>query len=217
MRTPRPWWEMQKRRRAIRGWEKERRNRKPPSGSFPWASAGWGPRDGSAGPSELVSDYFVSHTDTIKSPQRNLFTAQRCRVGSAYLPRWNNCCDDRLCWEHGRACENKHNFWLGALESEPSWRVSDISLVQSSRSSNQFPLRSSILNVRRIPLAFSFHVMKFSCVLWHVVISKCGCVGSKRCRLHRDGRLDIIIPNEFSFRIYYLWTIGKIKVHLQVV
>lgn len=47
-------------------------------------------QDGSAGPSDLVSEYFVSHTDIIKAPQRNLFTARRWSVGSAHLSPWNN-------------------------------------------------------------------------------------------------------------------------------
>lgn len=66
--------------------------------------------DGSMGQSELVSDYFAPRAATAESPQRNLFTAQRCGLGSAYLPRRNNCCDDRLCWEHGQACGNKRTF-----------------------------------------------------------------------------------------------------------
>lgn len=37
------------------------------------------------GPSALVSDYFVSHTDIIKT-QHNLFTAQRKRVLAVLIP-----------------------------------------------------------------------------------------------------------------------------------
>lgn len=96
--------------------------------------------DGTEGPSKLVSNYFVSHTDIIKTPQHNLFTARRWSVGSAHLPHWNNCCDDRLCWEHVQAWENKHHFWLEVVETKPSWhaRIIDISPVQSFRSLDQF-------------------------------------------------------------------------------
>lgn len=96
-------------------------------------------QDGTVGPSRLVLDYFVSHTAIIKTHRHNLFTARRLSVGSSHLSPWNNCCDDRLCWEHVQACENMHHFRLEGLESQPSWcdRKSDISLF---RSSNQFLL-----------------------------------------------------------------------------
>lgn len=42
----------------------------------PGVSAGWGPRESTEGPTKLVSDYFVSQTDIIESPQHNLFTAR---------------------------------------------------------------------------------------------------------------------------------------------
>lgn len=39
---------------------------------------------------------FLTQTSS-RPPRRNLFTARRWSVGSAHLPHWNNCCDDRLC------------------------------------------------------------------------------------------------------------------------
>lgn len=91
----------EKLQKAVRG-----KKKKPRSKTLLAAD----PSDGSVGPSQLVSDYFAPRAATAVSPQRNLFTAQRCGLGSAYLPRRNNCCDDRLRWEHGQACGNKRSF-----------------------------------------------------------------------------------------------------------
>lgn len=138
--------------------------------------------NGTAGPSELVSNYFVSHTDIIKTPQHNLFTARRWSVGSAHLPHWNNCCDDRLCWEHVQAWENKHHFWLEVLETEPSWRTrnSNMSPVQSFRSSDQF---SSCALSYRMSKGFYGIFLHRSTSLSNVFrdVSKCCTAGSKRC------------------------------------
>lgn len=118
-------------------------------------------QDGTVGPSRSVLDYFVSHTAIIKTPRHNLFTARRLSVGSSHLSPRNNCCDDRLCWEHVQACENMHHFRLEGLESQPSWcdRKSDIFLF---RSSNQFLLWAVWCSMSKDSMLFFFNTYLIS-------------------------------------------------------
>lgn len=134
-------------------------------------------QDGTVGPSKVVLDYFVSHTAIIKTPRHNLFTARRLSVGSSHLSPRNNCCDDRLCWEHVQACENMHHFRLEGLESQPSWcgRKSDISLV---RSSDQFLLCAVWCSMSKDSMLFSHLSNHYSTLR---VVSKCNTEGFKYC------------------------------------
>lgn len=105
-------------------------------------------QDSTVGSSKLVSDYFVSRAAIIRTPQHNLFTARRLSVGSSRLSPWNNCCDDRLWWEHIQACENMHHFRLEALERQPSWRDCRSDIIPVCSSDQILALCCPIPNVR---------------------------------------------------------------------
>lgn len=125
---------------------------------------------------------------------------KRWSVGSAHLPHWNNCCDDRLCWEHGQACENKHHFWLEILETRPKLTRLRRCHIISTIISDQFFLR-----VLQSWISKGFHGNFFdiglplrSNVLR--VVSKCCTAGSKRCCF--DGAQCHPQMNTFSFWVY---------------
>lgn len=140
---------------------------------------------------------FLTQTSS-SPPQHNLFTARRWSVGSAHLPHWNNCCDDRLYWEHGQACENKHRSWLEVLECEPSRRARHrhISPVQSFRLSDQFSLCALRTRTSR-----GFHGVFFCFFLTEVsrpllrVVSKGCTAGSKHSCFDGAQHPDMIIRN----------------------